>query len=91
MKLVEFPEQTIVIAKDQPQYNPLPAHVFKGDPQGRIAFCWKLSWWERLAVLVTGEIWSEVLTFGGVVQPQLLSVEKPVMRKKLSEEEQTWT
>lgn len=28
MKLIEFPEQTTVIAKDQPQYNPLPAHQF---------------------------------------------------------------
>ena len=86
MKLIEFPEQTVVIAKDQPEYNPLPAHVFPGDQQGRIAFCWKLRWWERLAVLVRGEIWSEVLTFKQPLQPQLLSVEKPFMRLPKKEE-----
>ena len=26
MNLIEFPEQTVMIAKDQPQYKPLPAH-----------------------------------------------------------------
>ena len=26
MKIIEFPEQTLVIAKDQPEYQPLPAH-----------------------------------------------------------------
>jgi len=28
MKLIEFKEQTVVIAKDQPEYMPLPAHQF---------------------------------------------------------------
>lgn len=51
MKLIEFQEQTVVIAKDQPEYLPIPAHQFADDPQGRIAFCWQLSWCERLAVL----------------------------------------
>jgi len=30
----------------------LPAHRFAGDPQGRIAFCWKLTFRERLRVLL---------------------------------------
>ena len=90
MKLIEFPEQTVVIAKNQKEYNPLPAHVYEGDPQGRIAFCWKLHWWERLAVLVSGEIWAEVLTFKQPLQPQLLSVEKPAMRLPFTEETKDW-
>ena len=76
MELIEFPEQTVVIAKDQPQYKPLPAHQFK-DAEGRIAFCWKLSWRERLRVLLTGQVWHQVLTFNTALQPQLLSTEKP--------------
>jgi len=77
MKLIEFPEQTVVIAKDQPQYLPLPAHRFAGDQEGRIAFCWSLSWRERLTVLWRGTIWQQVLTFNKPLQPQLLTTERP--------------
>ena len=81
MRLIEFPEQTVVIAKDQPEYLPLPAHQFK-DGQGRIAFCWKLSWRERLKVCFRGIIWHEVLTFYRPLQPQMLLVDKPDMKAK---------
>jgi hypothetical protein len=37
MKSVEFPEQTIAIAKDQKEYNPLPAHV----EGGVVTSCWE--------------------------------------------------
>lgn len=79
MKLIEFPEQTVVLAKDQPEYLPLPAHRFKDDPQGRIACCWQLTLGERLQVLFTGKLWHQVLTFKAPLQPQLLTVEKPEM------------
>lgn len=78
MHLIEFPEQTVVIAKDQPEYHPLPAHRFC-DVQGRIACCWRLSFRERLRVLFTGTIWHEILTFNHPLQPQKLSVQKPPM------------
>jgi len=77
MELVEFPEQTVVIAKHQPEYNNLPAHRFSDDKEGRIACCWELTWRERLRVLFTGHIWHQILTFEGPVQPQILSVEEP--------------
>ena len=79
MKLIGFPEQTVVIAKDQPEYLPLPAHRFEGDAQGRIAFCWQLSWRERLSVLLRGVLWHQVLTFNQPLQPQFLAIEKPAM------------
>lgn len=79
MKIAEFAEQTVVIAKDQPQYIPLPAHRF-GDEEGRIACCWKLTFWERIRVLFSGKIWHQILTFNGPLQPQLLTVEKPAMK-----------
>jgi hypothetical protein len=78
MNPAEFPEQTVVIANDQPQYRPLPAHAF-GDAEGRIAFCWRLTWKERLQVLLSGKVWHQVLTFNEPLQPQLLTVEKPEM------------
>jgi len=79
MDLIEFPEQTVVIAKNQPEYLPLPAHRFANDPQGRIAFCWRMTWRERLRVLWTGILWHEVLTFDRPLQPQRLSTDKPDM------------
>lgn len=79
MTLIEFPEQTVVIAKDQPEYLPLPAHRLAGDQQGRIACCWKLTWRERLAVLFRGILWHQVLTFNQPLQPQLLTTTKPDM------------
>jgi hypothetical protein len=78
VKLIEFPEQTVIIAKDQPEYLPLPAHQFN-DAAGTIAFCWKLNWRERPAVLFGGVIWHQVLTFNQPLQPQMLQVEKPEM------------
>ncbi|MGQ0836345.1 MAG: hypothetical protein ACT4O5_15775 [Gammaproteobacteria bacterium] len=80
MNLITFPEVSITYAKDQPQYNPLPAYRF-GDTEGRIACCWSLSWRERLRVLFTGRIWHQVLTFNHPLQPQLLTVEKPELKE----------
>lgn len=77
MELIEFPEQTIIIAKDQPEYKPLPAHIDPVDPCGVVTCCWKLSWRERLKLFITGKIWHQVCTFKHALQPQLLHVDKP--------------
>jgi hypothetical protein len=79
MDLVQFPEQTVVIAKDQPEYLPLPAYRFANDPQGRIVCCWRLTWRERVRLFFTGYVWHQVLTFNQPLQPQLLTAEKPEM------------
>lgn len=79
MNLIPFPEQTVVIAKAQPKYLPLPAYRFSNDPQGRIVCCWALTWRERLILLLTGKVWHQVLTFNQPLQPQLLTVDKPEM------------
>jgi len=82
MKPVEFKEQTVIIAKDQPEYIPLPAHL-AGDREGTATFCWELSWVERFKLLLTGKLWHSVLTFHGALQPQLLAVDKPDMKPPL--------
>jgi len=79
MKIIEFSEQTVVIAKGQPQYIPMPAYRLPNDPKGRIVCCWELSWLERLRVLFSGLIWHQILTFDAPLQPQLLTVTKPEM------------
>ena len=78
MKPVEFEGQTLVIAKDQPQYQPLPAFQHF-DKSGRVTFCWRLTWRERLKLLFTGTLWHQVLTFEQPLQPQKLLVDKPEM------------
>lgn len=79
MNLIEFPEQTVVVAKDQPQYRPLPAHI-ADDREGTLTCCWHLSWWERLTVLLTGRVWHQVWTFRAPLQPQLLLTKKPELK-----------
>ena len=73
MKAISFKDQTIEIAKDQPEYNTLPAHV--GD-EGAVSTCWALSFWERVRVLFTGKIWHQQLTFRSPYQPTRMSVKK---------------
>jgi len=83
MKPIAFPEQIVVFAENQPEYQPLPAHVRLGDdPEGRVVCCWGLSWRERFHVLWSGRVWHQVLTFNQRLQPQLLTVEKPVLGKR---------
>ncbi len=77
MNTIPFPEQTTTYAKDQPQYSPLPAHIDRADPNGTVTCCWRMSWRERLTVLVKGVIWHQVWTFHKPLQPQLLTVDKP--------------
>lgn len=78
MEAVEFKEQNVVFAKDQPEYRPLPA--FKADtPQGEVISCYKLSWRERLQVLITGRLWVSLLSFNKPLTPQFLSVYKSEM------------
>lgn len=76
MTPVEFREQNTVLAKDQPQYRPLPVHLQLRLP-GTATSCWKLTWVERLQVLVTGRLWLQQMTLGSPLQPQLPSVSKP--------------
>ena len=77
MEPVKFKECNVVFAKDQPEYLPLPAHISPGR-DGEATSCWKMSLWERLIVLFTGKVYLQLLTFGGPLQPQILSVRNPV-------------
>lgn len=79
MKPIEFPEQTTIIAENQPEYENLPAHFVKDDPHGTIICCIELSQEEREKVMTTGKIWLNMLTFGRDIQPILLTADKPEM------------
>lgn len=78
MTPVRFPEQNVVFAEDQPQYQPLPA--YRGPaPVGEVISCWRLTWRERLRLLVRGRLWLRQLTFGDLLQPQLPTTERPFL------------
>ena len=68
MKPIEFPEQNYVWAKKQGPYSPLPAWT---DERQTISL-WRLSWRERIQVLVTGRLWHRQLNFGQQLQPVVM-------------------
>jgi hypothetical protein len=76
MKPTGFKESNATFAEDQEEYLPLPVHK-RMDEEGTVVSCWKLSFFERLKVLFTGRVWYSVWTFGGPLQPQLPSIDKP--------------
>ena len=73
MKPIEFKEQNIVFAKDQPEYNPLPA--FR-DEKGEVITCWNLTFRERLRVLFSGKIWLSLLSFNKPLTPSFMTTKK---------------
>jgi hypothetical protein len=75
MRPIPFPEQNRIFAENQPEYQPLPAHIVN-EPGGRVISCWKLSFRERLKILITGKMWSSLMSFNKPLTPSLFSVDK---------------
>lgn len=76
----EFEGQTTVIAKNQPQYRPLPARYddrIDDQPGGFVTFCWKLTPAQLAIVNRTGQIWHRVMLCYGQLQPVSLFVTRP--------------
>ena len=87
MNPIKFPEHNDVIAEDQPQYEPLPVLRFE---DGRQISCWRLSLWERIKILFTGNLWCEVLTFKQPLQPLYFTVEKAELLKYQAPKWASW-
>ena len=69
----------IVLAKDQPEYIPLPvAHIEYSDGVRSMISCYRLTVRERLKILLTGKVWWEQLTFGHPLQPQKMYLTEPL-------------
>lgn len=77
MEAIEFPEQTVVLAKDQPQYLPLPVHYDQAAEGTPMTCCFKLSSGELEEINRTGMIWHRQLTFGQPLQPIMLLTKNP--------------
>ncbi len=74
MQPISFSSREVVYAKDQPEYNPLPAEKWK---DGTVVTCWQLTWKERFQILFRGSIFLSLLTFHKSLQPIRLSIERP--------------
>jgi len=68
MEPIEFKEQNVIFAKNQPEYLPLPAYQ-DNEQGGRIFHCWRLNWRERIRMFFIGKLWINVLTFNLPPQP----------------------
>lgn len=92
MQAIEFPQQTFILAKDQPEYTPLPVHATIEDVQytdenGKVqtakdvvtelTACFKLSPEEIAQVIATGELWYTQCVYGKQFQPVRMSVLSP--------------
>lgn len=77
MKPVEFADQTVIFAKDQPEYQPLPAHVTH---DGVVTSCWELDPLEVEALQSTRRLWLQMFTFGSAPQPILPTVFCPDLK-----------
>ncbi len=75
MKPIKFKQQNCVIAKDQPEYISLPSYK---DNDGIVTTCWKLSFLEKIKLLINGKIWLQVMTFKHPLQPIRLSIKNPL-------------
>jgi hypothetical protein len=74
MDAVEFPQQTHVFAKNQPEYRPCPAHV---TAEGEIISCWEPTDEDRARIAAGAKIWLRVLAPTGRLQPVHLETEDP--------------
>jgi hypothetical protein len=67
--------ETTTYAKNQPEYLPLPTIRLRN---GTVVTRWKLTWAERLRVLLGGSLWLTVMTFHKPLQPVMLTTECPI-------------
>lgn len=75
MKPKEFKGHNTVFAKDQPEYQPLPAFYNPAERFGTVVTCWELTWKERFKIFFSGTFWLSQMTFHEPLQPQLPSVD----------------
>lgn len=66
------------IAKNQPEYKPVPSYV--SPSKGTVTMRWHLDWKERFKLLFSGSLWLTVLTRGQSLQPFKPSVDNPAQK-----------
>lgn len=77
MKSINFPQANTILAKDQPEYEPLHVHVDQDDPTGPVTACMELTDEEIAEIIATKRIWHTQLTFGDLYHPIRMSTKNP--------------
>lgn len=77
MTPISFKQQTTVLGKNQPPFLPLPCYM---DEKETISH-WRLSWSERLKVLIRGRIWLRQCNFEQKLQAQSPTVDTPFVER----------
>lgn len=75
MKPIKFPEQNMVIAENQDEYQSLPA-FFNVGVNAEVVSCWELSPEELETIAKTGKLWISMTTFNKPLMPILPTVNK---------------
>jgi hypothetical protein len=78
MKPIEFPLMNSKVAEDQEEYMTLPAFQ---DETYTIS-CWKLTWGERVRLILFGKLWVLALNFGKALQPIAFDTKCPLETKE---------
>ena len=76
MKPINFPLSNVVFGQNQNEYHPLPAY---SDDAGNVYTKWELSAEDLQEVAKTGVVYLIVHTFGGQLQPVILTTENPFL------------
>lgn len=91
MDAIEFPQQTFILAKDQPEYIPLPVHVrYYQDEEGNLLHrgdnnpipqemtcCFKLTPEEIEEINRTGQLWHTQCVQGDLFHPIRMTTKNP--------------
>lgn len=75
MKPIEFTNQNIVFAKDQPEYQPLPAYTDERETISK----WEFTPQERKEIARGANLWLRQCNFGQALQPQLPTLGHPFL------------
>lgn len=80
MKAIRFKEVNVEYAKDQDQYNTLPANI-ANNTTGDATCCFRFTFWEKIKVLFGAKVWLTLWTFNNPLQPICIGLKKPKMIK----------
>jgi hypothetical protein len=101
MQAIEFPQQHTILAKDQPEYIPLPVHLTTktiefDDADGQpvtaeivneMTACFQLEPEEITCLIATGQLWHTQVVGGRKFQPIRMSVVSPFEKYNLLPDE----
>lgn len=89
MKPIKFKHANTEFAKDQEEYNTLPA-LKLDTPEGHVISCWKMSFKERLTVLIFGNVWLNLMSFNKPLTPSYMSVKRKDVYSHPDDEISIW-